>query len=115
MRVHSLLQVGSKQGGGGSTLQNSEEMELKKINQKCAIDREEQRLNLIEELATFERKFGHWGTREYVKHGDRIRAASAAIGLIEAVLRDEEMTIKTRLDMIAFELGYRMKAGRFED
>ena len=99
-------------------MQHNEEeelAELRKINEKYALDREEKRLNLIEELKAFQGKFRHWGTREFAKHRDRMLAADEAIQFIEAVLCDEEMDIKSRLEMIVFELGYRLKEGRFED
>ena len=115
MHVYSLSQVGSKQGGGGSTLQNSEEMELKKINQRWALVREEHRLNLIEELRSFEGKFGHWSAREYAEHGNQMLAAGNAIVFLGAVLREDETEMKARLSCIAFCMGYRLLEGRFED
>jgi hypothetical protein len=97
-------------------LHNSEDFaELQKINQKYALDREEQRLNLIEELRTFLGKFGHWSSREYSTHKDRMLAALNAIVFLDAVLREDEEAIKHQLSAIAFHMGYRLKEGRFED
>lgn len=106
---------GASRAGENRTLQNSEEMKLQKINKKHALDREEQRLNLIEELRTFEGKFGHWSTREYAVHSDRMLAALSAIVFLGAVLRDDEAEMKARLSHIAFNIGYRLKEGRFEE
>ena len=103
----SLSQVGSKQGGGECTLHNSEDfVELQKLNEKYAIDREEQRLNLIQELAAFQGKFGHWGTREYAEHRDMINAANHAMGLIDAVLRGNEASVISHVKNVAFAMNY---------
>jgi hypothetical protein len=115
MRVLSLSQVGSKQGGGGSTLQSNEDAELKKLTHQCVIDREEERLNLLERIYAFESSFSRWGTREWNRHGDRIRAGMEAGAIIEAVLQDDKQAMIKHLDQLAFELGYRIKAGRFDD
>ena len=96
-------------------MQNSEEVELKKINQHWALVREEQRLNLIEVLRTFEGKFGNWSSREYATHSDRMLSALNAIVFLGAVLREDEETIKHQLSCIAFNMRYRLKEGRFED
>jgi hypothetical protein len=96
-------------------LQNSEEAELKRINQKCTIDREELRLNLIVELQSFGVKFGLWSTREYAEHSDRMGAAVAALDLVNAALRGDEGWMKDRLNKIAWDMRYRLQEGRFED
>ena len=107
--------MGSKQGGGESTLQDSEEKELREFNEKCAIDREELRLNLIAELDAFGVKFGLWSIREYAEHGDRMGAAAAALDLVKAALCGDEGWMKDRLNKMAWDMGYRLQEGRFED
>ena len=96
-------------------MQNREEMELKKINQKCALDQEELRLNLIAEVDSFGVKFGLWSTREYAEHGDRMGAAAAALDLVKAALCGDESWMKDRLNKIAWDMTYRLQEGRFED
>jgi hypothetical protein len=88
---------------------------LRQINEKHALNREEQRLNLIEELRSFEGKFGHWSSREYATHSDRMLAALNAIVFLGAVLREDEEAMKHQLSCIAFNMGYRLKEGRFDD
>lgn len=44
-----------------------------------------------------------------------MRAASAALGLIEAILRDDEQGMKGKLERAASELGYRLEVGQDED
>lgn len=80
-----------------------------------AIEREEERLQLLEQVKDFHKNFGHWSTREYAEHGERMRAASHALGVIEAVLQDDAERMKSKLDSMAFEMGYRIVEGRFED
>jgi hypothetical protein len=80
-----------------------------------AVEREEERLQLLEQVREFEKNFGHWSMGEYAKQGGRMRAASAALGIIEAILQDDEQKMKGKLDRAAFELGYRLQEGQFED
>jgi hypothetical protein len=80
-----------------------------------AIEREEERLQLLEQIKSFDTSFGHWSMREYEQHGDRMRAVKAALGVIEAALQDDGERMKQKLDRMAFEMGYRIVEGRFED
>ena len=82
---------------------------------RAEIEREEERLKLLEQVKDFRRDFGHWSTGEYADHGDRMRAAGHAFGVIEAVLQDDGERMKRQLDSMAFEMGYRVVEGRFED
>ena len=82
---------------------------------RAEIEREEERLQLLEQVKEFGRSFGHWSTREYAEHGDRMRAASHALGVIESVLQDDGERMKRQLESMAFEMGYRIEKGRFED
>ena len=82
---------------------------------RAEIEREEERLKLLEQVKEFGRSFGHWSTREYVEHGDRMRAASHALGVIESVLQDDGERMKRQLESMAAEMGYRVVEGTFED
>ena len=82
---------------------------------RAEIEREEERLQLLEQVKEFGRGFGHWSTREYAEHGDRMRAASHALGVIESVLQDDGERMKRQLDSMAAEMGYRVVEGAFEE
>ena len=94
---------------------NPEGDEEREERNRAEIEREEERLKLLEQVKGFGRSFGHWSTREYEEHGDRMRAASHALGVIEAVLQDDGERMKRQLDSMASEMGYRVVEGRFED
>ena len=96
-------------------MQTNEEVELQKINQQAALDREEQRLNLLEEIHRLAGKFGHWGTREYAEHGDLIRAGAEAFQLLDAAVRHNKSKMKESVNSIVWELGYRIEMKRFKD
>jgi hypothetical protein len=79
------------------------------------IEREEERLQLLEQIKAFDKGFGHWSMREHEQHGDRMRAVQAALEVVEAALQDDEERMRQKLDQMAFEMGYRIVEGRFED
>src|SRR5919202_470794 len=77
------------------------------------LEREEERLKLLEQVKAFDKDFGHWAMREHEQHGDRMRAVTAALGVIEAALQDDGERMKQKLDRIAYEMGYRIVEGQF--
>jgi hypothetical protein len=92
-----------------------EAAELKRLTHKYAVDGEEERLYLLEQIGEFGRNFGHWGIAQYPQHSDRVLAVERAMRVIEAVLQDDEEQMILALDALAFQLGYRIKKGRFDD
>ncbi len=111
--------MGSKQGGGGSTLENEQNecdaAEAKRHLQEYSIDCEEDRLQQLEQIVEFKRNFGRRQVRGKLQNRDRILAGGRAIRLIEAILQDDEEQIILALDSLAFHLGYRIKKGMFDD
>jgi hypothetical protein len=108
-------QVGSKQGGGGSTLENSDDALYAVAVAECVISREQVRLRLLELTQEFRSIFGHWSYAEIPKHEGRVAAVERAMRVIDAVLEDDEEQMILGLDALAFNLGYRIKEGRFDD
>jgi hypothetical protein len=92
-----------------------EEDEAREEQNRETIEREEERLRLLEQVKAFDKDFGHWSMREHEQHSDRMRAVTAALGVIEAALQDDEERMRQKLDRMAFEMGYRIEKGRFED
>ena len=99
--------------GGGEEDEAREEQNEEQNRE--TIEREEERLKLLEQIKAFDKDFGHWSMREHEQHGDRMRAVTAALGVIESALQDDEERMMQKLDRMAFEMGYRIEKGRFED
>ena len=94
---------------------NPEGDEEREEQNRETIEREEERLQLLEQIKGFDKSFGHWAMGEHEQHGDRMRAVKAALGVIEAALQDDGERMKRQLDSMAGEMGYRVVEGSFED
>jgi hypothetical protein len=80
-----------------------------------AIEREEERLELLTQINDFRRDFGHWELGEGEARRSELRAVEAALDMVAAVLRGEGEVLKSKLGTAAMQLGYRVEEGAFED
>ena len=105
----------ASRAGEESTLENSDDALYAVAVAECVISREQVRLRLLELIREFRCIFGEWSYAEIPKHEGRVEAVERAMRMIIAVLKDDEEQMILALDALAFNLGYRIKEGRFDD